>query len=342
VYFKIDGTTLLVTAGPSAPIRAISQTGFAFVSAEVWCASFREVLVCATPSGARLPRVSRVGQDKGDRRLFRWSLADMAQWHEVYRGYAGDVTCLPSAVHVVHRGAGLTFLTTSGAVIREHKVGRFSWGAPSLSSSPSGTLVAWVRLRGDDKKMQVDSVDGSVSHWFAPSVFRYAWLDDQRLLGTQSTELRVLDLVSGTVSRFGRGAQTLMTTALGYPKSLALWPHVGELKVIAGRVWFTGAVVAQGSGERIDGLFSADLEGQTARAEFLTTPTEGQAELIEDLAVADHSSIAAYCVDYANGVQCGQHLRTRGPLASFFRDGWWPLRSCHEPQFEHRTLGLLG
>ncbi len=344
MFFKSDATTLMVTAGPDAPIHAITLTGFAFVSAELWCANNADVLVCATPHGARLPRLGASVNDKGDRRLFRWRPADTTEWQEIYRGYAGDVTCLAPDVYAVHQGAGLTFLHTSGAVIREHKVGRFSWGAPSLSTSPSGSLVALVRWQGDNQKLHVDNVDGSVSRTFHPSIFRYAWIDNRSILYIYGRELRVLDIESGRFRRFGKGVRELMASALGLPKSADVATNVGELSVVADRVWFSGTLTDLRSKEWVAGIFSADLHGHAARSELLASGNagpEGLYELVEDFAVTDDLSIVASFGGYEKGRQCSQQVRTHGALAQFLSEGWWPLRTRHEPDFGHRTLQFL-
>ena len=74
---------------------------------------------------------------------------------------------------MVHRGAGLTFLGADGSVCREVKVGRVSWGPPSLSLSPDATTVAWRRWRGDASKPRLDAVAEDWSTQFRTSVHRY-------------------------------------------------------------------------------------------------------------------------------------------------------------------------
>lgn len=156
----------------------------------------------ATPAGHRVPDVG--ANDRGDLRLFRCDPYD-GVWQQVYRGYAHDPVCLPDGGYVVHRGAGLTLLDGQGAVVREVKVGRFSWGPPSLSVSPAGDTIAWVRWRGDAQQLCVESVEPGRSTQFRTRIFRYAWLDSQTLIYVHGVRPRLLDIASGATRRFGPG-----------------------------------------------------------------------------------------------------------------------------------------
>jgi hypothetical protein len=218
-------------------------------------------------------------------------------------------------------------------VIREHKVGRFSWGTPSLAASPSGNSVAWIQWKGDDQKLHVDNVDGSICSRFVPSMFRYAWLDDTHIVFSHGVELRVLDIDSGRVQRFGKGTKQLIAEAFGVPSTKDMWTSVQELKVAGERVWFTGAWANDRSGDRIDGLLSADKCGSSAQVEVLMPTTWHPRELIDDFMVTDDLSIAVFCADYENGWRCSERTRTYGPQGSFLGDGWIPMRESSEPNF---------
>ncbi|MBX6723757.1 MAG: hypothetical protein IRY92_11080 [Dactylosporangium sp.] len=156
----------------------------------------------AVPAGRPIPDV--LANDRGDLRLFRCDPRD-GVWHQVYRGYAHDPVCLPGGGYVVHRGAGLTLLDGQGVIVREVRVGRFNWGPPSLSVSPAGDTVAWVRWRGDDRRVCVEGVEPGRSTEFRTSVFRYAWLDPQSLIYIYGAGPRILELASGKTRRFGSG-----------------------------------------------------------------------------------------------------------------------------------------
>ncbi len=134
--------------------------------------------------------------DRGDLALLAWKPGADA-WQLLYRGYAHDAVCLSGGGFAVHRGGGLTFLDSSGRKVREVKAGRFNWGPPSLSVRPAGDLVAWIRWRGDDRRLQLENAAGTVSVDLRTSVHRYAWAGDDTIVYYLGTGLRLLDIISG-------------------------------------------------------------------------------------------------------------------------------------------------
>lgn len=75
---------------------------------------------------------------------------------QLFRGYAHDPVVTNDGF-AASRGAGLGLLDEAGNVVRAHKTGRFSWGPPSLSVNETGDLIAWIRGRGDDKRLPMQS-----------------------------------------------------------------------------------------------------------------------------------------------------------------------------------------
>jgi hypothetical protein len=190
------GHQLEVTAGAGSSIWTVSMVGFSMVSALRW-SDQGELVASAVRADGRPPDVR--GDHRGDLRLFRCRPGD--GWQQLGRGYAHDPVCLVDGSYAVHRGAGLAFLDDDGTVVREVKVGRFNWGPPSLSVGPTGHDVAWVRWKGSSQKLCVERVTPDRSDQFRPSLYRYAWLDEQTVLYVFGSGLRLLDLETGKTRR---------------------------------------------------------------------------------------------------------------------------------------------
>jgi hypothetical protein len=208
LYRRTGAADIEVTDDPAAAPIAVSLD-FAHVSSLRWCDERRELLASATPVGLSSPSVPR--DDRGDRRLFACRPGD--EWRPVGdRGFADDPVATRDA-YVVSRGAGIKVFDGDGRVVHEFKRGRFNWGPPSLSLSRDGSYVAWVRWRGDDRKLCVmDLTDYGVTE-FAHSLYRYAWLDDRTVLYLLGGPPQALDVVTGESRRFNPNRFTDISVA---------------------------------------------------------------------------------------------------------------------------------
>jgi hypothetical protein len=229
------------------------MAGFSVVSALRW-SDRGELVATAVPAGGKPPAVH--GGYRGDLRLFRCQQG--GGWQQVSRGHAYEPVCLPTGGYAVYGGAGLVFLGDDGTVVREVKVGRFNWAAPSLSVGPTGRHIAWVRWRGDNKKLCVEGVRPGRSQRFRPSLYRYAWLDERTVLYLLGDGPRLLDLDAGKTRRFGPGLlQQARRGVTGAPKALRrlaglpddqLWEMYGDMQVVGEDVWFTATLVPRAAG----------------------------------------------------------------------------------------------
>lgn len=345
MFRRLDQEDLLVTPGPDAEVLRVPVRSFPFVSALRWCDHRQQLIATAVAAGHRVPDV--LANDRGDLRLFRCDPRD-GGWQQIHRGYAHDPVCLPDGGYVVHRGAGLTLLDERGAVVREVRVGRFSWGPPSLSVSPAGDVVAWVRWRGDDRKLCVEGVQPGRSVQFRTNVFRYAWLDAQTLIYIHGARPRLLDVASGSTRRFGSGLRehvrqgvagaTDQLRALAESPADELWEFYGDLQVIGDDVWFSATLTERYGPRRVDGLFRADSGGRHLNL-AATMPVGDRIEGF--FALPDRSALILVATYHGTTI-VDRRQTAVGPMAGFLAAGWAPLLSSNQAEFGfHRLPGPL-
>ncbi len=295
----------------------------------------------ATPASGRVPDVW--ANDRGDLRLFRCDPRD-GVWHQVYRGYAHDPVCLPAGGFVVHRGAGLTYLDAEGAVVREVKVGKFGWGPPSLSVSPAGDTVAWVKWEGDHRKLRVEGVGPGVSTRFRTSVYRYAWLDSLNLIYLFGSGPRLLDIASGRARRFGPGLRRWVdrgvTGSTAQLRELAelsadqLWEDYRDLQVVGDDVWFSATLVERSAPRRVDGLFRTDPAGSHLH---LVATLQANDRVEWFFALPDRSVLIGVAT-YQGTTIVGRHRSAVGLATDFMTDGWSPIPTSHTAEFGFHRL----
>jgi hypothetical protein len=168
----------------SEPVRV--PLDFAYVAPLRWCGERGELLASAGP-------------DPEERRLFACRPGEA--WRQIGDSSAEDPVATTDRYLTWH-GRGITAFGEDGAVLHEHRQGRANAAPASLSLSRDGSYLAWVRWRGDDKKLCVmDLADYRVTE-YVHSLYRYAWLDDHRLVFLLGSPPRVLDAVTGETRRF--------------------------------------------------------------------------------------------------------------------------------------------
>lgn len=342
VFFRVVDRDIQFAAGPEAAIHTASLLPFSSVSRARWCAVHHHIVATASPAGRALPNA--LDNERGDLRLFGCDPRE-GVWRQIYRGYAHDPLCLPDGGYVVHRGAGLTILDSDGAVRRQVKVGRFNWGAPSLSLSPDGTRVAWCRWHGGDRKPRLDWLAEDRWTQFRTSVHRYCWLDPDTLLYKHGNRVRLLDCCTGTTRAFGaslrrhvqRGTVTGATDLLYRLAELPsdqIFEFYGEIAVVGDDVWISATLTARQGPDRVDGLYRTDRTG--TQLHLVATVAAG--ERIEGFtALPDRSALIDIAV-YEQFTIVDRHRAATGPLATFLSDGWTPMPTSHEVAFAQPGL----
>jgi hypothetical protein len=340
MYFRLDHD-LLVTEAPGAPVHHVPwDSRFSFVSAARWCGHRSEMIVTAVEHGRRTPDV--MGNQPGDLALYRYSPLD-GVWHQVYGGYSHDPVCLPAGGYVVHRGAGLTFIDDD-AVVRETKVGRFNWGPPSLSVSPDGATVAWIRWNGHDRKLCLEDVTSGQSRQLTTSVYDYAWLDSATLLYRLGTGPRQLDIATGRTRAFGRPLREHINnripgTTPDFAKLAALpadqtWENYGDLAVTANTVWFVASLASRSARERATGLFRTDVTGANVEQVLAVAANE----LIEHFDALPDRSVVARVAVYEGLTIVDRRITAVGSLAGFLNDGWRHMMMSTAPQMGFHAM----
>jgi len=337
-FARVEGQTLELCLGPGEQVYSVDWV-FPFVSSARWAAEQGRVLVTATPVTRRAPS-ARAG-DRGDLALLTWKPGEDA-WQLLYQGYAHDAVCLSGGGFAVHRGGGLTFLDPSGRKVRELKAGRFNWGPPSLSVRPAGDLVAWIRWRGDDRRLHLENAAGTISVDLRTSVHRYAWADDDTIVYYLGTGLRLLDIASGRSRALAKNLAALIGGAdvpgadPEYLRRPATDARVQDLQTVGEQLWFILTLPATGVARQrwFTGLFAKNTVDGPAR--LITHVAPG--ERIESFTALPDGS-AELAVAHYEGTRITQReQRQTGPLAPFLAQGWWPLRNNGEPEFGFHAL----
>lgn len=303
LFRPASDSTIELASAPESPSAV--PWDFEDVTAMRWCDERGELLVTGTPPGAAIP--SALGGERGDRRLFAWS--EPAGWREVGpRAYADDPVATADA-YAVSRGAGIRVVEADGGVRHELKRGRFSWGPPSLSLNPAETRLAWNRWQGDNQKPCVLDLETFEATEFTPSLFRYAWLDDDTILYVLGSTPKALDVRTGRSSQFAKER----------------W---GEIQTIGGDIWFTDDLrqrLFRKTGETTEEVWTA---ARSLRARLGGTASER----IEWLLPQPDGSVWLRLEIYRGLTIVRREERWLGPLADR-ASGWAPLPGCSQPTF---------
>lgn len=334
----------MCTPSPSSHMTSVPLDDFRFVSAVRWNPARRELLLTGTSVDHAAPDLST--NQRGDLRLYRSTLDD-ASWTELSSSYAHDPVYSPEFGYAVHSGRGVAFLDDDGNLVREAKVGRFNWGCPALSVSPSGRDLAWVRWKGDDMKPRVERISGDPTE-FRTTVARYAWYSDESLLARNGSLPFLLDLASGATKRFANTVRSDLVDAPSLPEQfrelLALpdsrvWEWAGDLAVFGDRVYMDLAVTEQRTkGKRFDGLVSVDLNGENPEVLVALGPTDR----FEGFDV-QAESVTLFIATYNGTRVVNRRVDHLGPDSGFLADGWVPMMTSAQPSFgSHAPLSTVG
>ena len=287
----------------SMPIQV--PLDFSYVSALRRCEERGELLASATPKGATPPSVS--ADERGERGLFACRPGE--EWRRIGTSFADDPVATTDR-YIASRGAGITVFGDDGSVLHAFKKGRFNWGPPSLSLSPDGSYLAWVRWRGDDKKLCVMRLADYRVTEHSHSLYRYAWLDDRRIVFLLGSPPRVLDVSTGAVRRF-------------------LGEQYSDVAVAGERVWLTN--------ELNDAVVRCTLDGSDLAEVWSDDRPFGRRLRREKRRIETLVPIGAESAWLCLAVYRGYRIVRReerwiGPAAGH-ATGWAPLLDCHQPEF---------
>jgi hypothetical protein len=276
----------------STPIHV--PLDIAHVAGLRWCSERSELLASA-------------GASPDDCRFFAYR--PRREWRRVGDSFADDPVATADRYLAWH-GAGITVFAEDGGVVHEHRRGRAHVGPPSLSVSRDCTYLAWVRWRGDDRKLCVMELGDYRVTEYSHSLYRYAWLDDRRLVFLLGSPPRVLNVATGTTGRF-------------------LPDRYHDVAVAGDRVWLTS--------DLRDSVLRCTLEGsdlEQAWAEERSLGDRLKRERRRVAAVVPREDGSAWLLlEVYRGPYTivRREERWLGPLE---RDGagWAPLLDCHQPE----------
>ena len=198
-----------------------------------------------------------------------------------------------------------------GTVLHEYEKGRFNWGPPSLSVSTDGGYVAWVRWRGDAKKLCVMNLGDYGVTEYVHSLYRYAWLDDRQLVFLLGGPPRVLDAVTGEARPF-------------------LPERYAEVAVAGERVWLTS--------EPRDTVFECTVDGSNLEVAWreersLADRLKRETRRVDTIVpFADDSGWILLEVYRRRYTVVRREERWVGRVRDH-AGGWAPLLNCHQPDF---------
>jgi hypothetical protein len=268
---------------------------FAHVSSLRWCGERGELLASAGP-------------DREERRLF--ACRPGSAWRQVGDSFV-DEPVASTDRYLAWHGRGISVLDEDGTVLHELRHGR-SYAAPaSISLSRDGGYLAWVRWRGDDKKLCVMSVADYRMTEYSHSLYRYAWLDGRRLVFLLGGPPRVLDAATGETQRF----------------AAERYSHVAAAD---DRVWLTS--------EPRDAVVTCSPDGSSMREVWreqrsIADRLKRKRRRADSIVPLDDGSAWLELEVYRGPYRIvRREEKWVGALAAS-AEGWRPLLDCHQPEF---------
>jgi hypothetical protein len=184
---------------------------------------------------------------RGDLRLFVTPI-DNPSWEKVEKGFALDPVWLPTSRHIAfstNTGPALVDITMRTTI--RQKVGRFAWGAPSISVNAAGTRVGFVKWRGDARLIGTWNVETDQVQILRASCYRYSWWDDETIAFELGDGPKLVNVLDGRISRLAHREDLLDAARLVAPAQLALIRHgTPPVDVRQPIFWNTHAVSAWG------------------------------------------------------------------------------------------------
>lgn len=205
MYYQIDNNTIAIKPTSDAEPWEASLEGFSAITSLRLSPDGECMALTGVTKGAALPDLK--SNYRGDIRLYLCSRTATA-WQQVSKKYAHDAVFIPGTGDIAfHNGNGISIISSTGELQREVHQGQFNWGPPSLSTSPSSKYVAWVRWKGNRRKLNIMKIASGAVETFAPSFSRYAWKNDCSIWIENGSALKVLDFTTGKATLLMRSLQ---------------------------------------------------------------------------------------------------------------------------------------
>lgn len=216
-----------------------------------------------------------------------------------------------------------------------HKVGRFNWGPVSLSRNETGSLVAMIKWKGDDRKLAFLDVEKNTFEVSRFSCFSYV-LFETEIVHVLSNDVMVLDPATGksrsiTPAKVRRGLLELV--GLGQRSLDDTMISLGALSLLEG-----GLVARLGvqDGRSYDhlwqGIVSLPHEGREMRVVYRSEPgwfVRG---------IASGGGLWISLERYESMKLAETRLVGTGEAAAALQSGWRPLANPRLPELGFQFL----
>jgi hypothetical protein len=343
---------LLIRSVDGRTSYELPMSGFSYVSGLALSPSARYVALTAVPAGRRTPSLN--DNFPGEIGLFVSELSG-GEWRVVHPGYAHDPAWFPDEQRLAfatNLGVGVAGLDGSGA--REFKSGgRFNWGPPSVSVSPDGSHLGFVRWKGDDRHLATCDLRSGEVTVHSHTCFAYTWMPDGSIVFERGDRLHRLEISGGRATPFLKDPRAL-SAASGHDAELLelreSWsasaagafekPHY-----VYGRLFFQARVACD---KRYDTVVSTlpDLTGfqrhfrlDAPRRSFL--PWLQRNGMIRGYQVLNGGRTLAVRVEYYDGSVRLRETRDllTGEGACLLEKGFGSLASSPAPDFGFHYMG---
>jgi hypothetical protein len=307
----------------------------------------RRIAVTAASGVGRAPDVN--SNRRGDLRLYVIDL-ESGERRRLTEDYAHDAFWWPDSSRLAyHTSCGVAVVRVADAR-EEHRfeVGRFSWGPPSISVSPTGARVAFVKWKGDDRKLAVYDLATGAGEVFRTSCLDYAWWKDDVIAYDRGQSIKRFDVTTGKTrewlssKRILPGAEALDELLPGAREILTTnqfdFPQLGEPRLTRAR-FFGGRVYAHlalaNRTARLTAVVSVTEEGRNLKVHAAS----GGARALRDFMLLDGAqTIAVSFEEYEAARITGRGLVYVGPHADSIPAGFGPLARLAAPEFGFHAL----
>lgn len=349
MYFQFKDKKLIYRDTPNSIEKSLDLSIFDFVSGFRISKETQQIFLTGVLSGKKTPSLSE--NSKGNMQLFK--VKDNGEgWENITSSYAHDPAPINKTNYIVfHNGRGVSVVDHSGSLIFESKSGRFNWGAPSVSSSPNGTRISYVKWEGDNQKLICGTLNSRSMERYKPSLFRYSWFNDDTIVFSGVGKLKLLDLNTGkskvfindlakevkNCSVFDSNNQEFQEFLTNNEDRLYSF---STIQTTTNYLFFVCQIIPYPpsyEAKTYYGLFSISKDKKTIR--LIRSFDKGTA--VSDFEVDNKGNIQLF-LEHRKGIKdISASTLVLGPDSEYLNNGWMIMRVGSHPEFGFHYLGQL-